>query len=149
VTRLGIFRSGQWFIDNQNPLASGFTGSHNTFSTFLFGLAGDIPIVSNWAGGAADNIGIYRQGLWVVDSNGDNAYQLSDSAFTYGSAGDIPVVGNWNGVTPKRIGVFSGAGQWFLDINGDHIFSLPFDVIANFGQPGDLPVVAGPGSIVP
>ena len=39
------------------------------------------------------------------------------------------------------VSVFDAVGQWYLDLNGDHIFSLPFDVKASYGQPADLPVV--------
>ncbi|MBZ5618408.1 MAG: SBBP repeat-containing protein [Acidobacteriia bacterium] len=146
TTRLGVFRSasGQWFLDNQNPLAA---GPHTSFATFVYGQPGDLPVVANWSGtGTADQIGVYRQGTWFVDSNGDGIYQTTDATFNFGSAGDIPVTGKWNGTATKKIGVFSANGQWFLDLNGDRAFNPAFDIVANFGLPGDLPVVGGPWS---
>jgi len=141
VTKVGIFRGGFWYLDNNKP---GDPQPH-TWSTFSYGQPGDLPVVANWSGtGTADQLGVYRRGTWYVDSNGDGIYEATDATFSYGSAGDIPVTGVWNGVGTKRIGVFNAIGQWFLDINGDHVFSAAFDVIANFGEAGDLPVVGGP-----
>jgi hypothetical protein len=139
VSRLGIFRGGLFFLDNQNPTAA---GAHTSFTTSIFGMPGDIPVAANWNGtGATDQIGVYRRGVWYVNATGDGAFHASDPVYTFGSAGDIPVVGNWNGNGAKRIGVFSGAGQWFLDLNNDHVFTNGFDLIAPFGQTGDLPFV--------
>jgi len=144
VSKLGIFRgaAGQFYLDNQNPTIA---GPHTSFSTFNFGMAGDLPVAANWNGtGNADQIGVYRRGVWFVNATGDGVFHTSDPVYIFGSAGDIGVTGNWNGTGPKRIGVFTSAGQWFVDLNSDHIFSLPFDAIWNYGEVGDLPVVGGP-----
>jgi len=150
TSRLGIFRGGQFFLDNVNPTANGFTGSHTSFATFTFGQPGDLPVAANWNGnGAADQIGVYRQGTWFVNATGDGVYHATDPVYHFGSAADIPVTGNWgasitNAVSQpasKRIGVFNPFGQWFVDFNGDHIFTAPPDLSFPYGEPGDLPVV--------
>jgi hypothetical protein len=38
--------------------------------------------------------GIYRNGLWLLDYNGDGVWD-GDKAFAFGWAGAIPVVGDW------------------------------------------------------
>ena len=145
VTKLGIFHRGQWFLDNKKPHDA---GPHTSFTIATYGEAGDLPVVANWNGsGPADQLGVYRRGTWIVDSNGDRAWQPTDATFIYGSAGDFPVTGDWNGAGAKRIGVFSAGGEWFLDLNGDHVFSPQFDVRVKFGMPGDLPVVGGPWTV--
>jgi len=146
TSRLGIFRSGVWYLDSQVPTAPGV---HATFTTFNFGQVGDLPVAANWSGaGTNDQIGVYRKGTWYVNATGDGVYHPTDPVYSFGSAGDIGVTGAWNGVGPKKIGVFSGNGQWFLDINGDHVFNQASgDIIANFGEAGDLPVVGGPYSL--
>jgi len=144
VSKLGIFRGavGQFYLDNQNPTVA---GPHTSFATFSFGMAGDIPVAANWNGtGTADQIGVYRRGTWFVNATGDGVYHPSDPVYVFGDATNIPVTGNWNGTAPKRIGVFNSVGQWFADLNSDHIFSLPFDAIWTYGEAGDLPVVGGP-----
>ena len=74
----------------------------------MFGQAGDIPVVSNWSGtGTADQLGVYRQGTWYVDSNGNNTWDAaSDIVFSYGSAGDIPVTEIGMALDPS-VSVFS------------------------------------------
>jgi hypothetical protein len=140
VSKLGIFRSGQWFVDNNKPADP----QPHTWTTYAYGQAGDLPVAANWNGlGTADQIGVFRGGIWYVNNTGTGVYLPTDWVFNYGTTGDYPVTGNWNGVGPKRIGVFIN-GTWFLDINGDHVFSLPFDLITNYGLPGDIPVVGGP-----
>jgi hypothetical protein len=142
VSKLGIFRSGQWFVDNNKPADP----QPHTWTTYSYGQAGDLPVAANWNGlGTADQIGVFRAGTWYVNNTGTGVYLPTDAVYTFGTAGNYPVTGNWNGVGPKRIGVFIN-GQWYLDINGDHVFSLPFDLIANYGTAGDIPVVGGPWS---
>jgi hypothetical protein len=108
-----------------------------------YGLAGDMPVVNNWnGGGTVDQIGVFRgNGLWIVDSNGSNTWEVSDAQYTYGLTGDKPVVGNWNGTGKKRIGVFRpSAGIWVLNLSGSNAW-LPIDAVGFFGTTGDLPVV--------
>ena len=41
-------------------------------------------------------IGIFRQGLFVVDQNGNNSFDLpGDRIESFGQPGDIPVAGDW------------------------------------------------------
>jgi len=42
-------------------------------------------------------IGVFRNGLWYLDINGNDAWDGSDATIPFGVPGDIPVVGNWNG----------------------------------------------------
>ena len=140
TTKVGIYRSGVWFLDLNNNHAWDASDG-----VYVYGQAGDLPVVSNWSGaGTAGQIGVYRRGTWYVDSNGDGVYQASDASYNFGGPDDFPVTGYWSNANPRRIGVFSAAGQWFLDINGDHLFNATFDSVVTFGAPGDLPVVGGP-----
>jgi len=167
VTKLGVFQGGpgKFFLDNQNPIlcASGlsncpgaaFTGSHTSFTTATFGMVGDIPVANNWIGTttctvpangpvvqACDQIGVYRGGTWFANATGDGVFHATDPVYNFGSPADIPVIGNWNSTGGKRIGVFSGLGIWWVDINNDHIFTQPPDLMfPNFGVATDLPVV--------
>ena len=167
IAKIGIMRcpaSGvcTWYLDIGNR----HTYDPATVGTYLFGLPGDKPVVSNWSGIAqiapVDNIGVFRcpaaSGVctWVVDNIGVTvfstpvpvgAFNPSDAQYSFGLTGDSPVIGNWSGTGQKRIGVFrpnspiAGLAQWFVDTNGDHTFTPGFDQIFNYGLAGDQPVV--------
>ena len=47
-------------------------------------------------GDGVDEIGVYRGGQWIVDTNGDRQMDAKDKVFELGGAGDKPVVGDWN-----------------------------------------------------
>jgi hypothetical protein len=88
-------------------------------------------------------LGIYRNGFWFVDLNGNNQWDgaAADNIYNFGVVGDIPVVGDWDGTGAIRIGVYRG-GLWFVDLNGNHQWDgASADRIFNFGVPGDVPVV--------
>ena len=39
--------------------------------SFYHGAAGDIPVVGDWDGDGHPSAGIFRNGMWVLDYNGD------------------------------------------------------------------------------
>ena len=85
---------------------------------------GEIAVIGDWNGDGNDKIGIYSGGYWVLDYNGNNAWDgLSVDRDVYWSidSHDIPVVGNWNGqLNSTKIGVYSD-GHWMADYNGNFI----------------------------
>jgi hypothetical protein len=145
VTKLGVFRCPPapafggctWYLDAGNKKA----WDPATAEVYSYGLSGDLPVVNNWNGtGNADQIGVFRQGNWIVENVGDGIYRPSDPVYQYGLTGDLPVVGNWSqGPQRKRIGVFRN-GMWILDTFGTNSW-FQADTVANFGLPGDQPVV--------
>lgn len=166
VAKIGVMRCPAngvctWYLDIGNKHAY----DPATVGTYVFGLSGDRPVISNWAGisqtAPVDNIGIFRcpaAGIctWIVDSVGltglstivpVDVFSHFDAQYAFGLTGDSPVVGNWNGSGQKRIGVFrpnspaAGLAQWFVDTNGDHLFELGIDQVFTFGLAGDQPVV--------
>ena len=38
---------------------------------YIFGLAGDIPVVGDWNGDGRTKIGVFRNGIWYLDFNGN------------------------------------------------------------------------------
>ena len=54
-------------------------------------MAGDIPLVGDINQDGTDDIAIFRNGLWYVDTDGDS---VPDLYIWYGIAGDVPLVGD-------------------------------------------------------
>jgi hypothetical protein len=144
--KLGVYRGGSWYVDyNGNDRWDGTgTGGDKIFS---FGVPGDIPVIGDWDGTGRLRIGVYRNGLWYVDLNGNNQWDGTgsggDAIFSFGVPGDIPIVGDWDGSGRLRIGVYRN-GLWYVDLNGNNQWDgagPSGDAILSFGVPGDVPVI--------
>lgn len=92
--------------------------------------------------GTGDRIGVFRNGLWMLDVTGNGLFDLQgDRNINFGSATDIPVAGDWDGTGITRVGVFNN-GLWSLDLNGNGSWDgTPTDAQVSFGQGGDIPVL--------
>jgi hypothetical protein len=157
----GIFRpagsannpgsQAQWFLSNSNA------PNNTDVGPFLYGNAGDLPVVGDWDGNGTFTVGIFRpagspnnpgsQAQWFL-SNHNIANNTDIGPFYYGNAGDLPVVGDWNGDGTYTVGIFRPAGspnnsssqaQWFLnnlDIANNTDIGPFF-----YGNAGDIPIV--------
>ncbi len=105
---------------------------------FQFGVSHDIPLVGDWNGDGVATIGVFRDGLWKLDDNGDGRWTAEETVVQFGRPGDLPVVGDWDGDGIDDLAVFR-AGKWILDTNGNRTID-PQDKVISFGREGDLPV---------
>ena len=137
--RLGLFRSGTWYLDINGDNLFTF-GVDQVVS---FGAPGDLPVVGDWDNTGRSRIGVYRAGLWFLDINGDNSFTFGvDCVVAHGVAGDFPIVGDWTNTGQSRIGVVS-SNVWKLATN----VACPSQTINstsayNFGAATDYPVFA-------
>jgi serine-aspartate repeat-containing protein C/D/E len=106
---------------------------------FLYGDEKHIPVTGDWNGDGVTNIGIFCNGTWFLDVDGDGRWSAGDVEITLGQAGDIPLVGDWNGDGRAKLGVYRN-GEWLLDTNGDGVLDA-HDRAFQLGEPGDVPVV--------
>jgi hypothetical protein len=114
---------------------------------YLFGNAGDLPLVGTWNGGSKAMIGTARAGgdalLWSLDYNGNGIWDGpggGDRLYSFGTRSDAPLVGDWVGNGSSRIGSFmlNQAAQallFSLDSNGDGLLDAG-DVVSQSGFPG-------------
>jgi hypothetical protein len=147
ATKVGIFRNGySWLLD-----VDGNRQWHSPPDrTFAYGgVAGDIPITGDWTGDGYTKVGIYRakSGDFLLDSNGDEAFDAGDAVYKFLQnvggplPGDVPVVGDWSGSGTSKIGIVRKGFLWLLDFNGNGIYEPGTDLQYVYGAPGDIPVV--------
>ena len=93
--KIGIYRSGKWILDkNGNGLLEDCTIDlcFENFGEYR----GDIPVVGDWNNDGREKIGIYRTGQWLLDYNGDGAWDGCESDVCIealgGSRGDVAIV---------------------------------------------------------
>jgi len=85
---------------------------------FQYGDQPDTPITGDWNGDGIDQIGIYRAGTWLLDTDGDGRWSKVDVRGQFGRPGDEPIVGDFNGDDIDEIGVVRG-DLWIIDTDGD------------------------------
>ncbi len=54
-----------------------------------------MPVVGDWSAFGFDQVGIYRDGLWFLDTNGNDQADAGDTFFIFGLSTDVPVTGRW------------------------------------------------------
>ena len=106
---------------------------------FEYGQEGDIAVAGDWNGNGIRSIGIFRDGTWTLDVDGNGRHDFNDKTVEFGRAGDIPVVGDFNGDGVEEIGVFRD-GTWIIDINNNQEIDAA-DKVFEMGEAGDRPVV--------
>lgn len=109
-----------------------------------YGLSTDIPIVGDWTGTGVKRIGIFRNGTWILDTNGNGIIDAADQTIAFGQAGDMPIVGDWRGTGHIALGLYRN-GTFILDLSG-HLSGVPTGLsdatYSNFGLATDIPVAA-------
>ena len=104
---------------------------------FHFGTEDDMPVIGDWNGDGVYTVGIFRNGTWFLDMNGDGRWGPGDLVVQFGQQGDIPVVGDWTGDGITKLGVYRN-GVFYLDTNNNHVLDAA-DKIFALGGPGDKP----------
>lgn len=121
---------------------AGYNGSTPAATVYTYGQPGDIPVAGDWTFTGAKRVGVFRNGLWILDANGDGVLDAGDKVVVFGQAGDIPIVGDWTGTGTIKLGLYR-AGVFILDLSG-HLSGVPTglsDAEFGYGLSTDLPVV--------
>ncbi len=106
---------------------------------FHYGTAGDWPVSGDWNGDGIATIGVFRNGTWSLDVDGNGRWSDGDQSIKLGQEDDLPVVGDWDGDGIDQLGVYR-SGKWILDTNNDHVFDA-HDKVFELGGSGDRPIV--------
>jgi hypothetical protein len=84
-------------------------------------------------------MGIYSNGIWNLDNNGDWIFSGTDKTVHFGTTGDIPVSNDWNGDGISDIGVFRPSnGNWYLETTKTGTVNSVY----HLGTQGSIPVTA-------
>jgi len=105
---------------------------------FQFGGSNHLPIAGDWNGDGIRSVGVFRDGKWHFDMDGDGRWSEGDQTAVFGQKGDLPVVGDFNGDGIEEIAIFRN-GRWIIDTNGNRQIDAA-DQVVELGQAGDLPV---------
>ena len=132
--RGGVVRGNQWFLrDAPGALP---TGVANT--SFVYGDAGDRPLMCDWDGDSLRTPGIHR-GFTFHLRDSVSSGQATRPAVPYGNFGDRPICGDWDGDGVETVGVVRGT-EFFLKGNNTP-GSAAGDQRFVYGNPGDVPIV--------
>jgi Predicted membrane protein (DUF2142) len=131
-TSIGIVRNGVWRVrayverGDREIRPSGW-------------LPNDVPVAGDWNGNGRAQLGLFRKGEWILDTNGDGNFDSRDTSFYFGGLPeDIPVTGDWNGDGKTKAGIYRN-GIWILDFDGRRT-EKGSRVFAFGGIAGDIPV---------
>ncbi|MEA1950817.1 MAG: SdrD B-like domain-containing protein, partial [Planctomycetota bacterium] len=80
---------------------------------YRFGFPGAEPITGDFNGDGRDEVGVFIDGQWFIDLNGNGVWDDGDLWARLGSEGDLPVTGDWDGDGKTDIGIFGRA--WIGD----------------------------------
>ena len=143
-TKVGVYNNGTWLLDyNGNGVWDGPTVDKAIY--WSTGQSTDVPVMGDWNGDGRTKIGIYNNGTWILDYNGNGVWEgpgIDKTIYwSTAQAGEVPVVGDWNGDGKAKIGIHAN-GTWILDYNGNYVWDgTGVDKLIYFGGPGYRPMV--------
>ncbi len=98
-----------WNDDDMSQMQWVFLIEGQTPQQTRFGMLEGRPIVGDFNGDGIDEVGVFRDGQWFIDLNGNGQWDAHDLWAKLGHQGDLPVVGDWDGDGKDDIGIFGQA----------------------------------------
>jgi len=82
------------------------TGQPGQNRTFVFGTLKGKPVAGDFNGDGIDDVGVFIDGDWFIDANGNGVWDDADLWLKLGAKHDQPIVGDWDGDGKADIGIF-------------------------------------------
>ena len=95
-----------WQNDSMSQLHWTFRMNGTVRTVAHFGMEEGIPIAGDFNGDGLAEIGIFFEGQWFLDLDGDGIWNESDLWARLGHELDLPVVGDWDGDGKDDIGIY-------------------------------------------
>jgi len=142
-----------WWSTDQNPVKTFGVGNYtivlNASNSAGYNLSTQVTFINVTSVPATSlktKVGVFLNGGWWLDANGDGIWDTGDEYHMFGSPGVQAVTGDWNRDGKDEIGVFLNGG-WWLDANGSGAWDTG-DEYHMFGSPG-VQAVTGDWNLVP
>ena len=122
IGKFGTSESGKLLLDrNGNNAWDGtVTDGYYFWST---GNPAEIPVYGDWSGNGTTKVGVYINGTWLLDYNGNGVWDAGDLTIVFGNSDYIPKVGDWNGSGSAKLGLYkingTSQGTFLLDYMGE------------------------------
>ncbi len=94
------FTTGKWIL---------LDADGNEIERPAIGIPDAIPLAGDFRGDGTMELGLYIDGQWFIDVNGDGQWDAGDLWAKLGTREDQPVVGDWDGDGKDDIGIFGPA----------------------------------------
>lgn len=101
--RLDVFHAHRAAMQQARWLLRAADGSTREVQ---FGMPDGIPVTGDWDGDGHTDLGVFRQGEWFLDLDGDGRWSDGDLWAQLGDTRDLPVTGDWDGDGKTDIGIF-------------------------------------------
>ncbi|HJT34827.1 MAG TPA: SdrD B-like domain-containing protein, partial [Pirellulales bacterium] len=95
-------RGGLWTLHPQHPQA-------DEARKLVFGKLGGTPITGDFDGDGLTDVGVFVDGEWFIDLNGNGVWDEGDLWAKLGNRDDKPVTGDWDGDGKTDIGIYGPA----------------------------------------
>ncbi len=95
--------------ESEWTLAAGAQPRGGQVRRLVFGMRGAIPVAGDFNGDGIADLGVFKNGQWFIDLNGNGIWDEGDLWAKLGHEGDKPVVGDWDGDGKDDIGIFGKA----------------------------------------
>ncbi|MCE9608392.1 MAG: hypothetical protein K8U03_26210 [Planctomycetia bacterium] len=111
-----------------------------------FGVEHAMPVTGDFNGDGSTDVGVFKEGSWYVDLNGNGEWDEQDLWAKLGRRDDLPITGDWDGDGKVDIAIFGRA--WPGDPR--HIAAdpgLPSSENAKHDKVKNLPPLAGEATL--
>ncbi len=108
---------------------------------FVYGTSGDLPVAGDWNGDGIDSVGVFRNGIWRLDVDGNGRWTQADEVARFGQPGDVPIVGDFDGDGIDDLAILRN-GVLYVDANGNRRLDAG-DVAVRLGSQQDVIPFAG------
>jgi hypothetical protein len=95
LTKIGIYYGGIWYLDYDG---NGVWDGGVNDKQYVFGWTGSgvTPVLGDWSGDGRTKVGIFYNGFWYLDYDGNGTWSSgSDRLYTFGAGGGMPLIGAW------------------------------------------------------